>query len=100
MLFRSVSQSRYGFRVDVWLHGRGDQMTELAFLQGRMKSPGEFTPPKTIVLHPYGRLCNAYKFAGETDVFEAVDAVVKGYGVGGDRVTLRGFSMGGIARYR
>jgi hypothetical protein len=88
-----------GFRVDVWLHGRGDQMTELSFLQGRMKSPGEFTPPKTIVLHPYGRMCNAYKFAGETDVFESVDAVVKGYGIAGNRVTLRGFSMGGAGSW-
>jgi hypothetical protein len=74
-----------GFRVDVWLHGRGDQMTELSFLQGRMKSLGEFTPAKTIVLHPYGRMCNAYKFAGETDVFESVEAVVKSYQVGVER---------------
>ena len=88
-----------GFRVDVWLHGRGDQMTELSFLQGRMKSPGEFTPAKTIVLHPYGRMCNAYKFAGETDVFESVEAVVKAYQIGVERVTLRGFSMGGAGSW-
>ena len=53
----------------VWLAGRNDKRTELAFLDERWKSKGEFTPPKTLVVHPYGRFCNATKFAGETDVF-------------------------------
>ena len=43
------------------------------FISDREKNV-EFTLRRTcIVLHPYGRYCNAYKFAGEVDVFEALD---------------------------
>ena len=52
-------------------------------------------PPDTIVLHPYGRFCNAFKFAGEVDVFEALEHVKQNYPVDDSRVSVRGFSMGG-----
>jgi hypothetical protein len=42
-------------RVDFWFHGRGETLSELAFLDQRQKSPGQFTPPEAIVLHLYGR---------------------------------------------
>jgi pimeloyl-ACP methyl ester carboxylesterase len=84
-----------GGRMDIWLHGRSDTLTELSFLSARLKSKGEFTPPKTLVLHPYGRFCNAYKFAGETDVLEAMESAISRYGVSRDHLALRGFSMGG-----
>src|SRR5262249_34784959 len=51
------------FRLDVWCHGRGENLSELNFIDGRQTSRGEFTPPDTFVLHPYGRFCNANKFA-------------------------------------
>ena len=38
-----------------------------------MRSRGQFTPKDAFVLHPYGRYCNANKFAGEIDVLEALD---------------------------
>src|SRR5947209_7153662 len=57
----------------VWLAGRGEKRTELAFLSERESSPGPFTPADTIVLHPYGRFCNANKFACEVNVFESMD---------------------------
>lgn len=82
-------------RLDVWLHGRDEKLTELRFLDQRRRSPGEFTPADTIVLHPYGRYCNAFKFAGETDVFEALESVRRRYPVDPDRLVVRGFSMGG-----
>lgn len=82
-------------RLDVWLHGRDNNLTELKFLSDRMKSYGEFAPADTFVLHPYGRYCNAFKFAGETDVFEALEHVRKNYGIDDRRLALRGFSMGG-----
>jgi hypothetical protein len=85
----------YQFRLDIWLHGRGEKLTELAFLDQRQKSPGEFTPPNTFVLHPYGRYCNAFKFAGEVDVFEALEHVRAHYPVDENRLVVRGFSMGG-----
>lgn len=82
-------------RLDVWLHGRDDKLTELKFIGERLRSYGEFTPPDTLVLHPYGRFCNAFKFAGETDVFEALAHAQEFYPVDTNRLGLRGFSMGG-----
>ncbi len=82
-------------RLDIWLHGRGDKLTELSFLTERMKSKGEFTPPGTLVLHPYGRFCNGFKFAGETDVLEALEDATAQYKADPSHIALRGFSMGG-----
>ena len=64
-------------RCDIWFHGRGEKLSEVNFLWDRMKNPGEFTPDHTIMLHPYGRYCNAFKFAGEVDVLEALEDVQK-----------------------
>jgi Prolyl oligopeptidase family len=84
-------------RLDVWCHGRGETLSELNFIQGRLTSPGEFTPPDAFVLHLYGRYCNANKFAGEIDCFEALDDVKKHYRIDDNRLVMRGFSMGGAA---
>ena len=84
-------------RLDVWFHGRGENLTEVNFLDEHAKQPGLFTPPHTIVLHPYGRYCNAFKFAGEVDVLEAIEAVKTHYRIDEDRIAVRGFSMGGAA---
>ncbi|MGV2338791.1 MAG UNVERIFIED_CONTAM: hypothetical protein LVR18_33830 [Planctomycetaceae bacterium] len=54
-------------RCDLWFHGRGEKLSEVNFIWERMRNPGEFTPDHTIVVHPYGRYCNAFKFAGEID---------------------------------
>ncbi|MFO0908244.1 MAG: prolyl oligopeptidase family serine peptidase [Isosphaeraceae bacterium] len=85
------------FRLDVWFHGRGETLSEVQFLDQRRRVAGEFTPPDTIVLHPYGRYCNANKFAGEVDVLEAIEAVKREYRIDPDRIAVRGFSMGGAA---
>lgn len=85
------------YRLDVWFHGRGETLSEVNFIADRMKNPGQFTPPETIVLHPYGRYSNAFKFAGETDVLEAIEDVKKRYRIDEDRISVRGFSMGGAA---
>ena len=86
-------------RLDVWLHGRDDKLTELKFISDRMKSYGDFAPADAFVLHPYGRYCNAFKFAGETDVFEAMEQVKKFYPIDDQRIALRGFSMGGAGAW-
>ncbi|MGE3808572.1 MAG: prolyl oligopeptidase family serine peptidase, partial [Gemmataceae bacterium] len=49
------------------------------------------------VLHPYGRYCNANKMAGEVDLFEALEHVRKHYPIDENRISVRGFSMGGAA---
>jgi dienelactone hydrolase len=86
-------------RLDVWLHGRHETLSEVNFIADRQKNPGQFTPADTFVLHPYGRYCNANKFAGEVDVFEAMAHVRKHYPIDGDRLVVRGFSMGGAATW-
>jgi hypothetical protein len=80
-----------------WFHGRNEKLTELAFVDERMKKPGEFAPDDTFVLHLYGRFCNANKFAGETDLFEALDDVQRRYPIDPNRIAVVGFSMGGAA---
>ena len=84
-------------RLDLWFHGRGEDQMEVNFLWGRQKDRGVFTPADTIVLHPYGRYCNAFKFAGEVDVLEAMESVRQRYPIDDDRIAVRGFSMGGAA---
>jgi len=91
------ANSAHQFRLDVWLHGRGENLSELNFIDGRQKSPGEFTPANTFVLHPYGRYCCANKFAGEIDLLEALNHARKHYPIDEDRLVVRGFSMGGAA---
>lgn len=91
--------ARGQWRLDVWLHGRGETTLEVGFLHDRLTKPGEFTPRDTFVLHPFGRYCNAYKFAGETDVFEAIADVMRRYPIDARRVAIRGFSMGGAGAW-
>src|SRR5581483_11985644 len=92
-----TAETPYEFRLDLWCHGRGEKLTELSFLNGRQTSPGEFAPKNAFVLHLYGRYCNANKFAGEIDCFEALDSVRKHYPIDDNRLVIRGFSMGGAA---
>ncbi len=86
-------------RLDIWYHGRGDTLTELKFIDQRETDVGKLVTKKALVLHPYGRYCNANKFAGETDTFEALAQVKKHYRIDPDRINVRGFSMGGAATW-
>jgi hypothetical protein len=88
------------WRLDAWFHGRNETLSEVNFLWDRLHNRGEFTPPDTIVLHLYGRYCNANKMAGEVDLFEALDDVKRNYAIDEDRVLVRGFSMGGAAAWQ
>jgi pimeloyl-ACP methyl ester carboxylesterase len=86
-------------RLYVWLHGRGNQNTESEFLFNFPNSgPGKpaVADNGQIQLDVYGRLNSAgYHWAGEADVFEAIDAVEKRFRIDPSRILLRGFSMGG-----
>jgi hypothetical protein len=84
-------------RLDLWWHGRGETLSELNFIDQRQRNPGEFAPPNAFVLHPYGRYCNANKFAGEIDTFEAIEHAQRHYPINRNRIVARGFSMGGAA---
>ena len=88
------------WRLDTWFHGRSETLSEVNFLADREKNPGEFTPRDTIMLHLYGRFCNASKLAGEVDFFEALDAVKRLYPIDENRIVIRGFSMGGASAWQ
>jgi hypothetical protein len=87
------------WRLDVWLRGRNNNLSEVRFLTERLNWKSPFAPKDTIVLHPYGRFCNAYKFAGEVDVMEALQHVQARYPIDRQRIALRGFSMGGAGAW-
>src|SRR6478609_1107245 len=87
------------WRLDTWFHGRDENLSEVNFLTDRERNPGQFTPRDTIVLHLYGRYCNASKLAGEVDLFEALDAVKRQYAIDENRILIRGFSMGGASAW-
>ena len=86
-------------RLDVVLHGSSKPvgMSELRF--GARFDEGDDaakTAPDVdfIELHPLGRVENCYRWAGETDVFEAIESVCRNYKIDRDRIVLRGMSMG------
>lgn len=83
----------------VWLHGRGDKETDFHFIHSRETRKGQIQPAGAIVMHVFGRNCLGFKSAGETDVFEAIDAVKRHYKIDPDRVVLAGFSMGGAGAW-
>ena len=82
-------------RLDFWCHGRGETLSELDFINQRLTGKGEYTPPGTFVLHLYGRYCCANKFAGEVDLFEALENARTHYNIDPNKLVIRGFSMGG-----
>ncbi|SKB01594.1 Prolyl oligopeptidase family protein [Prosthecobacter debontii] len=97
----SFGQGKKPVPMWVWLHGRGDTATDLHFVYSRLnaKKPGQFQPKGTIVIHPFGRYCNGWKSAGETDVFEARDDAKARFNVDENRIALAGFSMGGAGAW-
>ncbi|MGB7342705.1 MAG: prolyl oligopeptidase family serine peptidase [Pirellulaceae bacterium] len=82
-------------RMDLWLHGRGETLSEANFLNKQQNAAGEYTPADTFVVHPYGRYSNAFKFAGEIDVLEVSDYLQSRLPIDPERIAIRGFSMGG-----
>lgn len=86
-------------RLDVVLHGSSKPvgMSELRF-GARFDEGDDAAKPGPeadyIELHPLGRVENCYRWAGETDVFEAIEAAARAYRIDRDRIVLRGMSMG------
>lgn len=92
------------WHLEVWLHGRDKTLTEVKFLRN---NHGEKEMDLDHVrIDIYGRGNNAYRWAGEVDVFEAIDhflsserALGRGHLVDANQVVLRGFSMGGAGAW-
>jgi acetyl esterase/lipase len=83
--------------VLLWFHGRSENLTELAFVNSQMKAKAELALPGAFVINLYGRFCNASKFAGETDAFEALEDLARRTSIDRQRVGVAGFSMGGAS---
>jgi dienelactone hydrolase len=86
-------------RLDVVLHGRGATLNEVSFLTQHEQAKPVPLKPGSIELHVFGRTNNAYRWSGETDVFEALGSVRQRYNIDPDRIVLRGFSMGGAGAW-
>ncbi len=84
-------------RLDFWWHGRGENLTEVNFMANQQSASGIIPVPGQFILYPYGRYCNANKFAGEVDTFECLEHAKKFYRIDESRLVARGFSMGGAA---
>jgi hypothetical protein len=82
-----------------WLQGRGDTRTDLHFIAERMKKGGEFKPPGTIIVHPWGRYCIGYKGPGEQDVLDVRQLLIDEEKIDPRRTALAGFSMGGAGAW-
>ncbi len=84
-------------RLDVVLHGRGEQLTEVSFIAAHESDKP--VAQDFITLDVYGRGNNAYRWAGETDVFEAIESAKARYKIDEKKIVLRGFSMGGAGAW-
>jgi predicted esterase len=94
------------YHLEVVLHGRDNGLTEVKFLH---QHAGDAPPDKAldyVKLEIYGRGNNAYRWAGEADVEEALAnffTVERGLGrldfLDPRRSVLRGFSMGGAGTW-
>lgn len=84
--------------LHVELHGRNASLNEVSFLHQNDRKPLK-EDIAWIQLNVFGRTNNAYRWAGETDVFEAIADVKKRFKIDDRRITLRGFSMGGAGAW-
>lgn len=96
---------RKRYHLHVELHGRSAGLTEVGFLarHNGKKTAAEQT---FIQIDVFGRGNNAYRWAGEVDVFEAVEnffavetALNRSNLLDASKVILRGFSMGGAGTW-
>jgi pimeloyl-ACP methyl ester carboxylesterase len=88
-----------GIRADIWCRGRSEKGLEVQFLATRMTSPDPVPASGVLMIHPFGRYCNANKLAGEVDTLEALEHALSEYPIDPQRVAIRGFSMGGAAAW-
>ncbi len=93
------------WRIDVVLHGRDRTLNEVKFLH-RHNGDQPATNEDFIQIDIFGRGNVAYRWAGETDVFEALNNFFvvettfnRNRLLDRDRVVLRGFSMGGAGTW-
>ncbi len=84
--------------LHVVLHGRGGTLNEVRFIRQHSGKPPQ-EGQDWIQLDVFGRTNNAYRWSGETDVFEAMKDLQSRYRIDEKRITLWGFSMGGAGAW-
>lgn len=87
----------------VYLHGRSPHDPDLGhtWVGGSdQPSTGGRNNNSYIRVEAFGRGNNSFRFAGETDVFEAIASVRRRYNIDPDRILLAGFSMGGAGSWQ
>jgi dienelactone hydrolase len=94
------------WRVEVVLHGRDPSLNEIKFLHQHNGDKPAAKEQDFIQLDIFGRGNNAYRWAGETDVNEAIGAFLaterelgRSLQIDPQRFVLRGFSMGGAGTW-
>jgi pimeloyl-ACP methyl ester carboxylesterase len=91
--------SGFGLRADIWCRGRSEKGLELQFIDARMTNSDPTPSFGAVMIHPFGRYCNANKLAGEVDTLEVLEHAIDQYGFDRKRIAIRGFSMGGAAAW-
>lgn len=82
------------FPLDVAQHGRFTSLYEVETLNSWQGAEVDYLPG-TLQIDLFGRGKNTYHWLGEADVFEAIEFAKGAYKIDPERMTLRGFSMGG-----
>lgn len=84
--------------MHVKLHGRGSTLNEVSFIaahDNRSLKAGQ----SWVQVDVFGRINNAYRYSGETDVFEAMADAKRRVRIDERRIVLHGFSMGGAGAW-
>lgn len=106
VLLPAAYQRGQPHRIDLVLHGRDSALSEAKFIATHRGRAADDLPG--IQLELFGRGNNAYRWSGETDLFEALAAFRAGLPgvpqrdrdpVDPRRIVLRGFSMGGAGTW-
>ena len=90
------SGTRYPLHLK--LHGRGSTLNEVSFIARHNNRP----LPKSqnwVQVDVFGRVNNAYRWSGETDIFEAMKDAKRRVRIDERRIVLHGFSMGGAGAW-
>ena len=91
-------QSIKQYPLYVKMHGRGASLNEIRFIHIHDGKP--LAADQTwIQLDVFGRTNNAYRYSGETDIFEAIADVKRQFRIDERRIVLWGFSMGGAGAW-
>ncbi len=97
VIYRAPGETPKEVRGDVWCRGRAEKGLELQFIAQRLAGADPKPVRGVIMIHPFGRYCNANKLAGEVDTLEALEHALSEYPIDPKGVAIRGFSMGGAA---